>query len=127
MSSITAKLAGIGAGFAHFSDTIAAQVCEDAIIELDRLQAIVAKLPKCWRLVDGVLVTDCPVVPGMNAWVCGRYNPTPEPVGILSTTLEGEDNDGVEVRDGDGREWFVGYENLYDTKEAAEAAREGDA
>ena len=28
----------------------------------------VAKLPKCWRLVDGELKQDCPVVPGMDVW-----------------------------------------------------------
>ena len=31
----------------------------------NELEAIVDELPKCWRLVDGELREDCPVVPGM--------------------------------------------------------------
>ena len=37
-----------------------------------RLQAIVDKLPKCWRLVEGKLVQDVPVVPGMVLYRCRR-------------------------------------------------------
>ena len=33
--------------------------------KIEQLQEIVDKLPKCWRLVDGELVQDVPVVPGM--------------------------------------------------------------
>ena len=37
---------------------------------IDRLQAIVGELPKCWRLNDAKteLVCDCPVVPGMTMY-----------------------------------------------------------
>ena len=35
---------------------------------LEAAEAIVDALPKCWRLVDGELVQDCPVVPGMRVW-----------------------------------------------------------
>lgn len=37
--------------------------------EVKRLRSIVATLPKCWRLVDGKPVQDCPVVLGMKAWL----------------------------------------------------------
>lgn len=33
-----------------------------------RLQPIVDKLPKCWRLVKGKLVQDAIVLPGMTLW-----------------------------------------------------------
>ena len=37
--------------------------------EVDRLQAIVDKLPKCWRLDEsGKRVQDVPVVPGMEVY-----------------------------------------------------------
>ena len=46
-------------------------VCELRITRVtERLQAIVDKLPKCWRLKDGKLVQDVPVVPGMDVWIC---------------------------------------------------------
>ena len=48
-------------------------VLADATVAVERLQAIVDKLPKCWRLNDaGELVQDCPVVPGMKVWVWER-------------------------------------------------------
>ena len=40
----------------------------EAADELSRLRDIVATLPQCYRLVDGVPVQDCPVVPGMTVW-----------------------------------------------------------
>jgi len=36
--------------------------------KIERLQAIIDKLPKCWRLQDGKLVQDVPVVPGTDFW-----------------------------------------------------------
>ena len=45
--------------------------CELLKSQLARLQSIVDKLSKCWRLVDGVLVQDCPVVIGeTELWWC---------------------------------------------------------
>jgi hypothetical protein len=42
-------------------------------LEVDRLRAIVDKVPKCNRLNEqGELVQDVPVVPGMNVWVLDR-------------------------------------------------------
>lgn len=42
----------------------------EAADEIERLRAIVDKLPKCWRLdEDGKLVQDAPVVPGVEAWL----------------------------------------------------------
>lgn len=38
-------------------------------LEAERLQSIVGKLPKCWRLdASGKLVQDVPIVPPMEAW-----------------------------------------------------------
>lgn len=42
--------------------------CEEHA-EVEWLRAIVDKLPKCWRLVDGKLVQDCPVGTGMELFV----------------------------------------------------------
>ncbi len=40
--------------------------------EIERLEDIVDKLPKCWRLDEqGGLVQDVPVVPGMTVWTTG--------------------------------------------------------
>ncbi len=48
----------------------AADVMRRAEAELNRLQAIVDKLPKCWRFNDDktALVQTCPVVLGMDVW-----------------------------------------------------------
>lgn len=103
--------------------------------QLADLQAIVAKLPKCWRLVDGVLVKDCPVVLGvtrvyyvLHSWsekhriVSGIVFAAT--IGIecngppyLTIALDGEDGRTI----GDTQSPAT---QLYDTKEAAEAARE---
>ena len=44
--------------------------CEWAVEEIERLQGVVAKLPKCWQFNDDktALVQTCPVVPGMVVW-----------------------------------------------------------
>ncbi len=44
------------------------RLAHEAADEIERLQAIVDALPKCWRLTDGVLVKDVPVVPGMTIY-----------------------------------------------------------
>lgn len=50
------------------NDNIAAALHE-VEDQRDALQAVVDKLPKCWRLnEDGKLVQDCPVVPDMQLW-----------------------------------------------------------
>lgn len=52
-------------------DESRAKLALEAADEIERLQAIVDTLPKCWGLTDGVLVKDVPVVPGMDVWVSG--------------------------------------------------------
>ncbi len=69
--------------------------------ELDRLQAIVAQLRKCWTLRDGVLVQDKPVVDGMRLF------------------LVADDGEIVSWEHGHG---YV--EDCCDSQEAAEAAEE---
>jgi hypothetical protein len=41
--------------------------------KLRRLQATVFKLPKCYRLKDGELVRDVPIVPTMRVWRGDNY------------------------------------------------------
>jgi len=90
----------------------------DARAEIEQLRAIVAKLPKCWRLVDGKRVQDVPVVVEMKVWVKYRNSKTPFPITV----------DAVE-RGGGIRSWRIGrwpVSECYDTQEAAEAARSID-
>ena len=54
---------------------VSATYARDIATELDRLHTevadlrkIVAQLPQCWRLVNGELIQDEPVVPGMKLY-----------------------------------------------------------
>ena len=96
--TVMPELVNLANGSAQHGDRLAAKICRDAIAEIERLQseseyrsrtiahyqevvadqndragrlqAIVGKLPKCWRLDEaGELVQDVPVVPGMKLWV----------------------------------------------------------
>ncbi len=96
--------------------------------KIERLQAIVDRLPKCWRLNDaGELVQDVPVVPGMivwRVWSASEYLPCsisklhyPAPVGP-SAIMDSNLNNHPAA-------------DCYSTIEAAEAAlrksnKEGD-
>lgn len=93
-----------------------------AAAELDRLQAIVDKLPKCWRLLDGKLVQDVPVELDATLW---KLDYKDEPVDVTVTGKK---------QYSDAEWWAVCSDfaypvcELYDSREAAEAAREkGDA
>ena len=49
-------------------------IVNEALDAIESLQAVIAALPKCWRLNDaGERVQDVPVVPGMHIWFmwCG--------------------------------------------------------
>ena len=93
-----------------------------------RLQAIVDKLAKCWRLDDdGKLVRDVPAAPGMTVdWLSEAgeilpYQVVGAPIALVGTHLE---TILVETEDG--------YDGLlasccYSTKAAAEAAKEKKA
>ena len=76
-----------------------------------RLQVIVDKLPKCWRLnEEGKLVKDWPVVPGKDKiWlVCNPYT-SRRPIAHVKATWR-----NLEV------------DECYSTKAAAEAAKGGE-
>lgn len=81
------------------------------------LEAIVDKLPKCNRLVDGKLVCDKPVTPGMIVWFesdCGELWSEPAlhfVYGTLDSNLT--------------REGWKRLVKCFDSREAAEAAKEG--
>jgi hypothetical protein len=80
--------------------------------EIARLLTIVNKIPKCWRLVDGKLVQDCSMTPGMIVWPV-------EP---------GEDEQGGTVKWGvednkDKELVLLRMVAFYATREAAEEAR----
>ena len=80
--------------------------------EIERLRAIVAKLPVT---ADGV-----PVVPGMN----GVFVPTGQPCGVVSVS-QADGCEGFEalLRDGVGDEWWaILPEEFTSTHEAAAAA-----
>lgn len=89
--------------------------------ELERLQTIIDKLPKCWRLVDGKRVQDVPITPQMDVWPQrgvipwgdGQLKATPkttEEVYVYSETLI--------------RGTYVSPGVLSDSPEAAKAAQE---
>ena len=86
----------------------------DLKAQLTQRDAVIDKLPKCWRLVDGALVKDCPVVPGMEVW-----------------SLSGEKHDIIEITCNSGKPlvWDFADSRLnigdyYSTEAAAAAARD---
>ncbi len=77
------------------------------IREVDRLKAIVDKIPTCWGLTDGKLLQDVPVVPGMTVY----YE--------IGGTIKGEYLEGW----GDVVAFAYGWRHeIYATKAAAQAA-----
>lgn len=85
-------------------------------LEVERLRAIVGKLPKCWRLDrNGALVRDVPITPGMLVYSIYGYR-----------GIEKRVADGVWYRDG---RWLLRTDNITffcpedcgDTLNAAEA------
>ena len=83
--------------------------------QLAEAQAVVEKLPKCWRLVDGEPVQDCPVIPWRQElfWYMDAYgHPTSghvRAVGINEVLM--------------GQDW-CDPSTIWDTREAAQAAKE---
>ncbi len=94
--------------------------------------AIVGKLPKCWRLVDGKLVQDVPVVLGMDLfglaveWYGDHYAISEDDDGrIYHDHVDSIEHDahnpcGAIVGLGSSGEFWANY--CYSTSEAAEAA-----
>ena len=88
------------------------------ITEADRLQTIIAKLPKCWRLVNGQLVQDVLIVAGMTAW----YLTALAPQGIRESAVR-----SYECRIDGWWVWFTEQnyrrpEDCYSSRESAETA-----
>ena len=83
--------------------------------ELTRLQGVVDKLPKCWRLNDaGKLVQDVPVVPGMVLWFwddADTLRSAPALVFVAGTLCSVHTSYG-----------WVRLTKCYSTREAAQAA-----
>jgi len=93
----------------------------DLLAEVVRLQGIVDKLPKCWRLNKaGKRVRDVPVVPGMTVYIwCGDAI-------MRSVITDGwrREEDGeffYDVKYKHGRKMVWGAK-LFSTREAAKAA-----
>ena len=112
MSRATDRLEIIAAFFETIERPVSAVRVRQAIVEINSLQAIVDKLPKT---ADGV-----PVVPGMvlysSQFICGHFR-HPEIVVSLHPYAD-EHVSG----------WMsgaLGEEELYSTREAAEAAHKG--
>lgn len=85
----------------------------EAADELTRLRAIVAALPKCYRLVDGKPVQDCAVVPGMMV-----YHPCSD--GTIEAKELTDWHDVIDLLDG----WFDPFANSRECAEALAARKE---
>jgi len=104
---------------------VLSKACRSAADEIDRLQAIVDRLPKT---ADGI-----PVTPGMKVWHCANRHYGPHAGKLFES--EGIDarmpspyclgehcySDGCQGDDGGGRTWR--FEDCYSTRQAAEKAR----
>jgi hypothetical protein len=91
---------------------------------VDELEAIVATLPKCNRLVDGKIVCDKPVTPGMTIWYWlsdGEPGLPSENSMLISCKLHSFHRTTT-LTEMDG---WLQFQYCYDTLEAAEAARKG--
>lgn len=97
---------------------LSAKGAEVAILEeLKRLQAIVDKLPKCWRLnEEGKLVQDVPVLPNMMVWVWLDGE-------LEQRIIENIAHGLVCLSDTDNWVQEMCPELVYSTREAAEAAK----
>ncbi len=84
--------------------------------EIRELRAIVDTLPKCNRLIDGKLVCDKPVTPGMEVW---SWN------GFPNCRIEGPEKVTAIILDDDEGEWLINDDesgsHFFDSREAAEA------
>jgi hypothetical protein len=96
--------------------------CNHAADKIEQLQAIVDKLPKCWRLNEhGELVQDEPMHPGMEVWWI-----FPSRRVIFRRVILVVDNDRVVLqrwRFAPNEGNFAKSSKCYLTRKAAEAAR----
>jgi len=90
--------------------------------ELRKANKIIDALPKCWRLNDGELVQDVPVVPGMDFWLKRWFLDH----GVDAWRITGPDAvDRIQSDDNDGTFTIndtYGPHACYDSREAAEFA-----
>lgn len=101
------------------------ELVEDAADEIERLAAMVAPLPKCWRLVDGKLIQDVLLMPGVRVYFRGMATPSEirsEVIDRLTWTWKGMWLEWQDSPPNPGRE----PHDCYSTREAAEAAIEQD-
>lgn len=95
---------------------------QDAVDKNATLQAIVDTLPKCSRLVDGVLVCDKAVTPGMTIWYWlsdGEPGLPSENSMLISCKLHSFHRTAT-LTEMDG---WLQFRYCFDSREAAEAAR----
>lgn len=82
---------------------------------IDRLQAVVSKLSKCWRLDEhGNLVQDVPVVPDMDVWTVSPDG------GVFRWLVESVSNDGLLRGRFHGASMKCYASQCYRTRKAAE-------
>lgn len=90
-----------------------------ALKRAEAAEAIVVKLPKCWRLdLDEKLVQDVPVIPNEIYWIITRR-------GVVSIRCESivHDQEGQYIQYVGRQDGCCTSDEMYDSREAAEAAR----
>ena len=92
----------------------------EAAAELKELQAIVAELPKCWRLVDGELKRDCPVVPNTTERLWYSH---PGSGAIYERTYEANMDDARSHRRGYHETVWISVADCFNSLEAAKFAK----
>ena len=119
---------GIVCGTLETPEAEVEEAMERTKTKIERLKVVEGKLPKCWRLKDGKLVQDVPVVPGMVVFWTGpmdREIVRREVIGLAKDQSIPETAPtlwGLKFRDGG-----TGFAcQCTDTREAAEAAEGGD-
>lgn len=110
----------------HGCDRKTVSFVRSTVVDLvEPLLAIVDKLPQCWRLVDGQLVQDVPVLPGMTLWSVRIWDiKRIEVVSLddLTSDWPATIRMGASGERGTLYRWHV--QGCYSTLEAAEAATE---
>ncbi len=93
-------------------------------VKWEDVQAIVDKLPKCWRLVDGKLVKDVPYLPfGDDRTFYALWHYSEEDALVLSPCYTPQDAEECQwVIEAAEEECLV--ESVCNSPEAAEAARD---
>lgn len=109
--------------YGHPTEQIVGTCLSNLECRIEELHAIVATLPKCNRLVNGKLVQDVPVVPGMDIFFWEYpdmkiLRHLPATGGVTDTNDMGI---ALELNDEPGFLHLVPPKEAYDTEEAARA------